>query len=164
MVVHGAGPPSGPVLVGVDGSAISLQAVRWAAAEADRRHARLEVLHVVEEPPAGEAGGRGPDRAEGADGAAAARAVLDAAVAVTPDPGAVRARLVTGDPAAMLLRAASRAQLLVLGPRGAGGRMGAQLGSVTWAVLHAGTRSTVLVHGGAAGVRGASGTVRWAAR
>jgi nucleotide-binding universal stress UspA family protein len=42
------GSPHETVLVAVDGSASSGAAVRWAAAEADRRNARLHAVHVVE--------------------------------------------------------------------------------------------------------------------
>jgi nucleotide-binding universal stress UspA family protein len=40
--------PHETILVAVDGSASSGAAVRWAAAEADRRSARLHAVHVVE--------------------------------------------------------------------------------------------------------------------
>ncbi|MFE0020821.1 universal stress protein [Amycolatopsis sp. NPDC059021] len=40
-----------PVVVGVDGSASALRAVRWAAAEAHRRYAALRLVHVVDEAP-----------------------------------------------------------------------------------------------------------------
>ncbi|MBI5089784.1 MAG: universal stress protein, partial [Actinobacteria bacterium] len=42
--------PVGKIVVGVDGSETSTLALRWAAAEADRRHADLIVLHAWEYP------------------------------------------------------------------------------------------------------------------
>ncbi len=49
VVVHGrsaAPAESGPVVVGVDGSACSLAALRWAAQEAALRRASLRILHA----------------------------------------------------------------------------------------------------------------------
>ncbi len=38
--------PHAPIVVGVDGSEVSLEAVEWAAAEAVARHRRLRVVHA----------------------------------------------------------------------------------------------------------------------
>lgn len=140
MVARGWGPPGGPVLVGVDGSPAALVALRWAAAEALRRHTGLEVLHVT------------PDNEPHP-----VASVLDAALAAAPRLREVHGSTATGDPAAALVRASSRAQLLVIAPRGAGGRMGTLLGSVAQTVLHRCARPTVFVHGSAFAVRSESG-------
>lgn len=133
MIARGGGPPSGPVAVGIDGSEAAATALHWAAAEAVRRHSRLDVLHVT--PPAGHR--------------AAAQAVLDAAVAAAPEGSGARGRLVTGDEAAALIRAGARAQLLVVGARGTRVGVGTFIGSVARAILHRYDRPTVFVHGAA---------------
>jgi nucleotide-binding universal stress UspA family protein len=178
LVARGVGRGDGPVVVGVDGSPAARVALRYAAAEAVRRHASLHVLHVYEPKEA--------DRDAAADPAAeaAARPVLDAALAdagladgepVDPrftgpaftapgitgrgftgpgftEPGhgpppIVRAELVTGDPAAVLVQASGRARLLVVGPSGTEGRFGALLGAAAQTVLRRSGCPTVFVHG-----------------
>jgi hypothetical protein len=60
MVARGPRPLGGPVLAAVDGSPASVLALRAAAEEGRRRHARVEVVHVVREAGARpEAGGGG---------------------------------------------------------------------------------------------------------
>lgn len=44
--------PSGPVVIGLDGSGASLHALRHAIAEAERRDAELHVVHVLDVTPA----------------------------------------------------------------------------------------------------------------
>ena len=43
-------PPRGAILVGVDGSAAALRAVRWAARDAALRNVPLTLVHVVDAP------------------------------------------------------------------------------------------------------------------
>ncbi len=131
MVARGPRPPAGPVLAAVDGSASGMLALRVAAAEGRRRHAPVEVLHVVRE---------GDPRAE-----AAGRQVLDAALNAVPDLALAPARLLTGAPGPALVRASGQARLIVLGPRGT--RAAGLLGSVAREVLHRGACPTVFVHG-----------------
>ena len=148
LVARGVGRSDGPVVVGVDGSAAARLALRYALAEAARRHAVLEVLHVREP----EEGADVPDEDE-------ARHVLDGALADVGLPGApsvppVRAHAVGGEPAAVLAQASTRARLLVVGPSGTDGRFGALLGSVAQTVLRHSACPTIFVHGGTASAGG----------
>ncbi|GAA1388018.1 universal stress protein [Catellatospora chokoriensis] len=135
-----------PVVVGVDGSAAALSAVRLATREAAQRGRSLRIIHAFEWPLAQfdisafpqfmyQAARRHADHllAE----AAATAAVSDRAVAVTTE-------ILTGDPAVVLLAAARDADLIVLGKRGVGGFAGLLLGSVT-AQVASHTETPVLV-------------------
>jgi nucleotide-binding universal stress UspA family protein len=138
LVARGVGRSEGPVVVGVDGSPAAGLALRFAVAEAARRHAPLEVLHAWEPKEGGP-----PD--PGTE--AAAGQVLDTAVADVPAEADVRARLLCGDPAGELIAASGRARLLVVGPSGTDGRFGTLLGAVAQTVLRRGACPIVFVHG-----------------
>jgi nucleotide-binding universal stress UspA family protein len=120
------------VVVGVDGSPASQHAFRWAAAEAGRRGAALDVVHAWMTPyplnPPDYFTDPAPFQARGAE-------VLEHAVASLalpePAPTEVRPVLVQEYPSKALLRAAEGAALLVVGSRGRGGFSGLLLGSVS---------------------------------
>ncbi|SNS53311.1 universal stress protein [Actinoplanes regularis] len=120
------------VVVAVDGIDASGSAIRWAAAEAQRREQPLRVLNVLDwEWQAARFGYTGEQfeterrHAEGLT-ADAARQVREIA------PGLeVETELLVGDPAAQLIIASENADLMVLGHRGHGGFAGLRLGSVS---------------------------------
>ncbi|MGG5173064.1 universal stress protein [Pseudarthrobacter sp. J1738] len=135
----GAAAASGTgVLVGVDGSEESVQAVAFAAAEADRMGQELTVLHVfgaatrwVE---------RGIPESDLAKFIAEEEElIMGETVAGLADkyPDLVVHRVLDSqhEPAVALVAAAQHAALLVLGSRGAGGFKRLMLGSTAHAVL-----------------------------
>ncbi len=131
VVARGPRPMAGPVVAAVDGSPWSVQALRHAAIEARRLGVIVEAVLVVEN-----LGLRAEDQA---------RRVLAGAVSAVPELGRSRTRLLTGDPGPALVRASTRARMIVLGPRGTHGS--AMLGSVARRLLHRGACPTVFVHG-----------------
>lgn len=124
------------VVVGVDGSAGSLRALRWAAEDARRRGARLRAVFAWE-PPTQVIAGAGwlvPDDAALERYAAAAALRLDELLESVSDELAgieVERRAMHGAPAPTLLAAAEDAVELVVGTRGHGGFVGLLLGSVS---------------------------------
>ncbi|TQM32413.1 universal stress protein [Nocardia bhagyanarayanae] len=120
----------GPVVVGVDGSPSSAQAVEVAFDEAFLRGAEVIAVHTWSE------FGRYESRAEMQT---EAETLLAGSLAgyVEKYPEVPVTRVVAEDrPARRVLRAAAGAQLIVLGSHGRGGFPGMTLGSVTHAVLH----------------------------
>ena len=121
------------IVVGVDGSAPSIEALRWAVAEATVRGAELVAAVAWEFPfvPSGPGAGFyvGPSADELAD--EAQRHLAEALSQV--DTGSVPVTRVIdyGSPAALLLDLAGEADLLVIGARGHGGFAGLLLGSVS---------------------------------
>ena len=125
----------GRVVVGIDGSARSLGAMRWAAAEARARDADLDVVHAWRLPMmAAPVVSVLPDFSAFED---IGRAVLDTALA-DPALAGVRAHghLTLDSAARALLERAGGAGLLVAGTRGLGRVSGTLLGSVTRQLLH----------------------------
>jgi nucleotide-binding universal stress UspA family protein len=131
----------GTIVVGVDGSAPSLAALRWAADEAKLRDARLVAVHawvyvppaplaepgLMPIPPADYAGQLEAQRD-------AAEAEFDAALAealAEPPPVEVERKLVEDDPGSALEKEAKEADLVVVGSRGRSGIAAALLGSVS---------------------------------
>lgn len=131
----------GTIVVGVDGSAGSAEALRFALAEAKLRGAKLKAvtawtLTYVAAPigmmaPIDE--GLIPELHENA------RLVLEKAVddALGVTPGVeVEQSVLEGTPAQVLVEAAQGADLLVVGTRGHGGFTGLLLGSVSQQAAH----------------------------
>jgi len=131
VVARGLRPPTGPLLAAIDGSPASVETLRLTAAEAVRRDVPVEVAHVVEEPGA----------AAEADG----RRLLTATVEAVPELRGARRRLLTGDPARVLVRESRRARMMLVGPRGRDDS--APLGPVARELLTRCACPTLFVHG-----------------
>jgi nucleotide-binding universal stress UspA family protein len=116
MVAHHARQTGGPVLVGVDGSADSAAAVRFAALEAAARDTDLVAVHVER----GESGADGP--------------LDDALAAIRRTAPQVKAqkRWIRGEPREALVSESAAAQLVVVGARG---YVRTLLGAVSYGLL-----------------------------
>jgi nucleotide-binding universal stress UspA family protein len=139
------------IVVGVDGSTPSKQALRWAIEQAGLTGAVVDAVNVWDYPVSY---GWGPAYDSGIDLAKIAEELLTETVAeVTAEvtgerpPVPVRTTVLEGHPAYLLIQAADGADLLVLGCRGHGGFVGALLGSVSqYCVQHA-TCPVVVIRG-----------------
>ena len=125
----------GPVVVGVDGSTTSVEAVRLAAAVADRESATLRAVLALS--PVTDALGfvSGPDDPQVSE-AQAVLAEAVAGIAVDHPDLAVDRVVAQTHPVEALLRHARGARLVVVGSRGLGGLEAMLLGSVSREVLH----------------------------
>lgn len=122
---------AGRIVVGVDGSETSVRALRWAARQAERTGATVEVLACWEWPSSSGWGMPLPaDYRPDRDAEAALDDIVATARAAHPgvrfDP-----QVVEGHPARVLVEASSGADLLVVGSRGHGEFAGMLLGSVS---------------------------------
>jgi nucleotide-binding universal stress UspA family protein len=120
----------GRIVVGVDGSGLSAQALRWAAEEARARGSRLEVIQAWE----GNIGVLPPPSASDEPFKRQANEILSAAVTGLPTeqrPANIDSRAVRGKAAAALIDASAGADLLVVGSHGHEGVAGSLLGSVS---------------------------------
>jgi len=126
------------IVVAVDGSPGSVQALRWAARQAELTGAALQVVTAWEYPAFY---GWAPGNADDPDLARLARTAQDDAVRQVFGAGRpdwVQGQVIEGHPAKVLIDASAGADLLVVGSRGHGGVADAVLGSVsTYCVHHA---------------------------
>jgi nucleotide-binding universal stress UspA family protein len=118
------------LMVGVDGSAASFEALRWAVRLAGAVDGRVTAVNAYD-PSTSELS---PDYAKRLRGEAEQR--LAEWCATTTSPGSVDSLVVDGDPNGLLDAAARDADLLVVGTRGAGGFAHLHLGSVAHHFAH----------------------------
>ena len=135
-----------PVIAGVDGSAESLAAAEWAAREAERRDRSLRLVHVRNWSPRSAEG----ERAGAVQRCLARRVLRLAEERVRGMCPSVRVHdeQMKGPATQALLRAAERADVLVLGSRGLSGLTGFLVGSVALGVVARATQPVVLVRAG----------------
>jgi nucleotide-binding universal stress UspA family protein len=139
LVARGEPHPDGPVVVGVDGSVVSDQAVAFAFEEAALRGAPLVAIHAWRFPVSTGPGDMLPLVYDSDQLAEEEDLVLAESLAGYRDryPRVrVTRALERARPAKALVDASKRAQLVVVGARGRGGFTGLLLGSVSHAVLH----------------------------
>jgi nucleotide-binding universal stress UspA family protein len=146
------------VVVGVDGSAGSRQALRWAAAEARLRNAPLRVVHAwtfgFTAIPGGGYGYKGDSRGLfGAEGTSelrrASEELVDRAITDIAAEACgieIERQVVEGGAADVLVGAAAEGDLLVVGSRGHGGFAGLLLGSISQQCAHHAVCPVVIVH------------------
>lgn len=141
------------LLVGVDGTEGSVEALRWAAHEAARRSAPLHVMTCAELPVAVEAGLIGSGGATGSamDSIVAEQeAVNQGAVNLVRSFGLdieVSGDTVLGAPAYALVGAAHPDDIIVVGATSHPGRLTEVLGSVATVIAHRAHCPVVVVHG-----------------
>lgn len=144
----------GTIVVGVDGSAGSEAALRWALAEARIRGADVRIVHAYQRPllpladaGLGPAGGAAvaavlPEDVEKLRSAAGhqARDLIDEELRRVEGGSAeglhIERAAVEGPTAQVLIESARGADLLVVGSRGRGGFLGLLLGSVSHQCAH----------------------------
>ncbi|PVZ06306.1 universal stress protein [Actinomycetospora cinnamomea] len=136
----------GPIVVGIDGSVRSVEALRWAADMARLTGAEVHAVTAWEVPVTIMLV---PSYTE-ADYAREARAVLDRAVAEVQESAAdvkIEKHLVQQRPALVLGERAENAQMLVLGSHGRGDLPGMHLGSTASYCVHHAPCPVVVVRG-----------------
>lgn len=122
---------TGRIVVGIDGSTSSLEALRWAGRQAELTHSILDVVMTWDWPPT--YGWAAPFPTE-YDPEESVRKALDDAVADLRETYSsldITAQVLHGHPAPLLVAASHGADLLVVGSRGHGEFTGMLIGSVS---------------------------------
>jgi nucleotide-binding universal stress UspA family protein len=154
-----AGPDSSEhrIVVGVDGSQHSVEALRWAAAQASAFGARLEAVTAWEYPPTFGWATVPTDW----DPVKDMEKVLQDAVRDAfgdESPAGLTLQVREGGAARVLLEASEGAAMLVVGSRGHGGFAGLLLGSVSANVAEHASCAVLIIHGDRPAPAAASGS------
>jgi nucleotide-binding universal stress UspA family protein len=139
----GTDQQSGRIVVGIDGSAHSDEALRWAIGQARLTGQPVDAVSAWSVPVDYSIGGAAPVMSFDWEGLA--RATLEETVAHVPGAEQFTQRVVMGHPAQVLVDASADAALLVVGSRGRGGFTGMLLGSVSQHVIARATCPVVVV-------------------
>jgi nucleotide-binding universal stress UspA family protein len=139
LVARGADRAAGPVVVAVDGSALSRAAVEFAAEAAALRNARLHAVHAYTHPASGGPGDMQPlvyeeGQLRGEEDRVLAESLTGLGERWPEVP--LTREVVHGRPVRVLTEASRTAQLMVVGGQGRGELSGLLLGSVSQGVLH----------------------------
>lgn len=133
----------GRIVVGVDGSDASIEALRWALQQAELTSSDLEAVTTWQHP----LGYAAELAAERINWAGLAQTTLDDALAsVGSDTVTIRGKVTEGHPAQVLTDSSKNADLLVVGSRGHGGFVGMLVGSVSGHVTAHATCPVVVLH------------------
>lgn len=137
---------NGRIIVGVDGSYSSKQALRWAISLSTRLGVTLDAIGTWSEPTMSGWEGVIPDFNPQADMEKTLADAVDGAVSAGR-PSWVNLIVCEGDPAAVLIKHARNATMLVVGSRGHGGFTGLLLGSVSTKCAEHASCPVLVVHG-----------------
>ncbi len=145
----------GVVIVGIDGSAGSIAALRWASEEARLRDVPLRAVHAwtFSYPPGAGYGVLGAGDASGgmSDMRRAAEELVERIIEHTPESDGleIERQVIEGSASEVLVNAASENDLLVVGSRGHGGFASLLLGSVSQQCAHHAPCPVVIVRASA---------------
>jgi nucleotide-binding universal stress UspA family protein len=136
VTAHSSSTDRPLIVVGVDGSPGSKEALRWAMTHAQLIGARVEAVAAWQDPVMyGFGFGYAPTLADGGSQARVTQQALDQSIkevsALLDEPVEVSTRVDEGNAAQILPQAATHAQMLVVGSRGHGAFAGMLLGSVS---------------------------------
>jgi nucleotide-binding universal stress UspA family protein len=137
---------NGRIIVGVDGSESSKQALRWAISLSGSLGATLDAIGTWSEPTMTGWEGVIPDWNPQADMEKVLADAVDAVVAAGR-PSWINLIVCEGDPATVLIGRAQHATMLVVGSRGHGGFTGLLLGSVSTKCAEHASCPVLVVHG-----------------
>ncbi|MFI6760989.1 universal stress protein [Micromonospora sp. NPDC050417] len=139
LVARGRPHPTGPVVVGIDGSGLSAKAIEFAVEEASVRRTHVVAVHAYRHPVSTQAGDVLPtvhDRQALRDDEGRVLAESVAGWRERYPQVEINRQLMPGRPAPALVELSRYAQLVVVGGHGRGALSGLLLGSVSQHVLH----------------------------